>query len=145
MNIGPATLTDHRVSLEPLDQRHAEGLFRAAAHDQIWTYLDEPAPRSIEAVHALISDARQDELRGARVAFAVIDRHSGLAVGSTSYIDIRNHDRGLEIGWTWTTPSVRGTGLNCELKYLLLRYAINKGAIRVALKRIFATSALNGR
>jgi RimJ/RimL family protein N-acetyltransferase len=60
---------------------------------------------------------------------------TGRAVGSTSYIDIRRQDRGLEIGWTWLTPSEWGTGTNTEAKRLLLAHAFDTlGAIRVALK-----------
>ena len=65
----------------------------------------------------------------------IIDNDDGTAVGSTSYIDIRPNDRGVEIGWTWLTPSRWRTGINRETKYLLLRHAFeDQGAIRVALK-----------
>jgi N-acetyltransferase len=65
-----------------------------------------------------------------------------VAIGSTSYINIRPKDRGLEIGWTWITPSTWGTGINTEAKYLLLRHAFEEqDAIRVAIK----TDARNTR
>jgi RimJ/RimL family protein N-acetyltransferase len=41
---------------------------------------------------------------------------------------------GLEIGWTWLTPSAQRTGINTECKYLLLRHAFEQlHAIRVQL------------
>src|SRR5215469_16255936 len=135
MNLHPVTLSGNRVLLEPLHERHARDLLSAAAYDEIWTFLDEPTPNTIERIRGLIEDAYHEQERGARVAFAVIDRASGTAIGSTSYIDIRPQDRGLEIGWTWTTPSVWGTGINAESKYLLLRHAFEEqDAIRVAIK-----------
>lgn len=135
MNLSPVILTGDKVRLEPLDMRHADELLAAAAYDEIWTYLDEPTPRSPAMIRALIDDAQEEQAGGRRLAFAIIATASGSAVGSTSYIDIRPHDRGLEIGWLWTTPSVWGAGINFEANYLLLRHAFDElGVIRVALK-----------
>lgn len=65
----------------------------------------------------------------------MVDLHSGRAIGSTNYIDIRPNDRTLEIGWTWLTPSHWGTGANTEAKFLLMRHAFEVlGAERVAIK-----------
>ncbi|MET7749318.1 GNAT family protein [Micromonospora sp. NPDC005367] len=131
----PVTLTGRLIRLEPLGPGHAEDLLAAAAYDEIWTYLDEPTPRTREAIGAFISDALQDQGRGQRLPFAVVDLHSGRAIGSTSYIDIRPNDRTLEIGWTWLTPSHWGTGANTEAKFLLMRHAFEVlGAGRVAIK-----------
>ena len=50
--------------------------------------------------------------------------------------------RRLEIGWTWLTPAVWGTGINVEAKLLLLTHAFDTlGAMRVELK----TDARNER
>lgn len=135
MNIKPITLVGRRISLEPLDQRHAPDLLIAAEYNEIWTYLDEPTPRNVAAIYTLIDEAHRDQSRGSRLAFAIIERSSGAAVGSTSYINIRPGDRGLEIGWTWLTPSAWGTGVNTEAAYLLLRHAFEEqGIIRAAMK-----------
>ncbi|MFI7333434.1 GNAT family N-acetyltransferase [Micromonospora aurantiaca (nom. illeg.)] len=131
----PVTLTGRLIRLEPLGPQHAADLLAAAAHDEIWTHLDEPTPRTSEAINALISDALRDQERGQRLPFAVVDLHSGKAIGSTSYIDIRPNDRTLEIGWTWLTPSSWGTGANTEAKLLLMQHAFEVlGVGRVAIK-----------
>lgn len=128
-------LTGRLVRLEPLSFEHTSDLVDAARYDEIWTYLDEPTPRTVSAVQALIKDALAEQDRGLRLPFAVIDLASGKAVGSTSYIDIRPNDRTVEIGWTWVTPSQWGTGLNTEAKYLLMRHAFEVHNVgRVALK-----------
>jgi RimJ/RimL family protein N-acetyltransferase len=135
MNLRPVTLTGKRVRLEPLGTEHAEDLAVAATDDQIWTYLDEPTPWDRSSVDAFIADANRDQERGARIAFAIVDTAIDRAVGSTSYIDIRSDDRGVEIGWTWITPSAWGTGINTEAKYLMLAHAFDdQCAIRVAIK-----------
>lgn len=135
MVIAPVTLHGTLTRLEPLDRQHTAELLQAADHDAIWAYLDEPTPRTPADITALIDDAHQDQTRDTRLPFAIIDARTGRAIGSTSYIDIRPHDRGLEIGWTWLTPETWGSGINIEAKYLLLRHAFRElGAIRVALK-----------
>lgn len=135
MVVAPVTLRGTRTRLEPLDHRHGEDLLEAATRDDIWTYLDEPTPRTPASIAALIEDAHRDQAQGTRLPFAVIDARTDRAVGSTSYLDIRRHDRGVEIGWTWLTPTTWGSGINVEAKYLLLHHAFHDlGAIRVALK-----------
>ena len=135
MKLDATVLTGEIVRLEPLDFRHTEELVEAANYDEIWTYLDEPTPNTSEAMNQLVQDALNEQERGIRVPFAVIDLATGRAVGSTSYIDIRPHDRGVEIGWTWLTPSQWGTGANTDAKLLLLRHAFeDQNAGRVAIK-----------
>jgi RimJ/RimL family protein N-acetyltransferase len=135
MNLQPVTLTGKRIRLEPLSYAHTSQLLAAAAYDEIWTYLDEPTPRSPSDIEALIRDALNEQEAGARLPFAIVRNDDGTAVGSTSYIDIRPHDHTVEIGWTWLTPSEWGTGTNTEAKYLLLRHAFeDQHAGRVAIK-----------
>ena len=131
----PVTLVGTRVRLEPLDYKHALDLLKVAGHDQVWAYLDEPTPRSLNDIEALIQQARTEFDNGQRLPFAIIETASNRAVGSTSYIDIRPRGLGVEIGWTWLGPSAWGRKINTEAKYLLLRHAFEcLSAIRVAIK-----------
>lgn len=142
MNLEPIELAGKRVRLEPLGLKHLRDLVDAAASDDIWVYLDEPTPRGQDAVEALIRAALEDQSAGRRLPFAMIDMATNHAVGSTSYIDIRPADRGIEIGWTWSTPTVWGTSINTESNYLLLAHAFeDQAAIRVVIK----TDARNTR
>ncbi|MET8350902.1 GNAT family protein [Micromonospora sp. NPDC005206] len=135
MNLRPVVLTGNVVRLEPLGYEHTDDLVAAAAFDEIWTYLDEPTPSSTQAVEALIRDALNEQERGSRIPFAIIDLGTNRAVGSSSYIDIRPQDRSVEIGWTWITPSHWGTGANTEAKFMLMRHAFEEhSAGRVAIK-----------
>lgn len=134
MNLDHTTLTGHLVRLEPLGPQHADDLAAFASDERIWTYLDEPAPWDRAAVDTFIADARAEQDRGARLPYAVVEQTTDQAIGSTSYIDIRPADRGVEIGWTWMSPTAWGTGANTEAKYLLLAHAFGAGAIRVAIK-----------
>lgn len=68
-------------------------------------------------------------------AFCVLEPAGRAPVGVTTYLDIREAHRGLEIGWTWYAPRLRGDTLNPACKLLLLQHAFeNLGAIRVQLK-----------
>jgi hypothetical protein len=88
MNLQPVTLTGKRIRLEPLSFSHTGQLLAAAAYDEIWTYLDEPTPRSASDIEALIRDALNDQEAGTRLPFAIVRNDDGTAVGSTSYIDV---------------------------------------------------------
>jgi len=68
------------------------------------------------------------------ITYTVRDRESGAVLGSSSFIGIDAHNRGVEIGCTWITPGARGTRVNAEMKLLMLSSAFDAGAIRVMLK-----------
>jgi RimJ/RimL family protein N-acetyltransferase len=75
-----------------------------------------------------------------RLPFVVVKADE--VIGTTSYGDIDVQVGGLEIGWTWYTPSVWATAVNPECKLLLLTHAFDElGAERVYLK----TDRLNVR
>ena len=63
-------------------------------------------------------------------------------VGHSSYLNVRPHDRVLEIGNTWLTPAAWGTGANTETKYLLMKHAFEDEAY---LRVEFKTDATNAR
>jgi N-acetyltransferase len=134
----PVVLTGEVVRLEPLDLRHAPDLLQAAAEKTIWNYMPLSGFPDLEAVEGWI----RDSLAGPDVVFAIVLKETGVAVGSTRYMDIRRAHRGLEIGWTWLAPGVQRTRVNTEAKYLLLKHAFEDlGAVRVQLK----TDARNTR
>jgi RimJ/RimL family protein N-acetyltransferase len=134
-NIEPIILTGNSVRLEPLHMQHAPALYQAAQDPTIWTYMTRMPIRSLREMELMISDALQEQEQHVSLPFAIIDLSQERPVGSTRYLDIKPHSRGLEIGWTWLAPSVQRSGINTECKYLLLRYAFEQwGAIRVQLK-----------
>jgi RimJ/RimL family protein N-acetyltransferase len=72
---------------------------------------------------------------GNEAAFATLDAESGEPVGSTRYLTLRPAHRGLEIGWTWLSPSSWRTGANVEAKLLMLEHAFERlGCVRVEFK-----------
>ena len=134
-------LQGERVRLEPLDERHVPGLLAAAADPATWTWLFEPLDNET-ALRAWLADALRARDAGTEMPFAALDASTGRVVGSTRYMGIVPAHRRLEIGWTWLTPAIWGTGINVEAKLLLLTHAFDVlGAMRVELK----TDARNER
>jgi RimJ/RimL family protein N-acetyltransferase len=134
-NVQPVTLTGKLVRLEPLRVEHAGELLEIAQDPDIWTYMPVDPSVSLAAMQGWLDGALRNQEAGIDLPFIIRDRASGRALGSTRYLNITPHDRGLEIGSTWLCASARRTGVNTECKYLLLRHAFETlGAIRVQLK-----------
>ena len=125
------TLVGRIVTLEPIEERHVEGLRAAAADERAWTWM------STRDTGAWI-----DWALAADDAYHFVVVKDGTVIGSTSYLNVVPEHRRLEIGNTWNTPSAWGTGANTEAKYLLLWHAFEVlGANRVEFK----TDAKNER
>ncbi len=135
MNVEPVTLTGNVVRLEPLQRKHVEALFRAAQDPTIWSYMPYNPSLSSAAMDTWLNNALEAQRLGKEVPFVIIQLATGEVVGSTRYLTITPHDRGLEIGGTWLAQAVRRTPVNTECKYLLLRHAFETlEAIRVQFK-----------
>ena len=126
------TLNGTIVRLEPLAPKHRDALFVAARPPEIWDYWSFNAGESEATFDAWLERCMADAAGGGDSHFATILQATDEPVGSTSFCTIREQDRGIEIGWTWLTPSAWGTGANTEAKFLQLQYAFETlGAIRV--------------
>ncbi len=122
-------LESHPVRLEPLETHHLEPLRTACAEDpHIWqiypvNMLDEGFDRAIAEFHNLTS----------WTGFAVIDLAQDRLVGMSNYI---NPDASgvVEIGGTYISPSVRGTGFNFKMKALMIDHAFTEGFTRIEFR-----------
>jgi RimJ/RimL family protein N-acetyltransferase len=120
------------VSLEPLGLGHFEGLLAAAAHPEIWEWWPVNPSASEESFRTWFDGALRAGADGRSSHFATLDVHSEMPIGSTSFCTPRPEHRGVEIGWTWLTPSAWRSGANAEAKLLQLDYAFEElGCIRV--------------
>jgi N-acetyltransferase len=135
MKIEPVTLKGRLVCLEPLQMEHANELYEASRDPGLWTYKPVSQHCSLTEMKQLIASVLQSQQAGACLSFTIFSLERGCAVGETRYHSFMLQDHGLEIGWTWLTPSVQRTGINTECKYLLLRHAFEVWeAIRVQLR-----------
>ena len=75
---------------------------------------------------------------GSMMPFAIIDAKSGRAEGMTTYMNIDQANKRVEIGSTWYRKSVQGSGLNTECKLLMLTHAFETlGCIVVEFRTHF--------
>ena len=133
--VTPVTLEGAVARVEPLRPEHAADLYAAGQDSAIWRFMPTNPSDSLASISAWIAGALKERAAGVQLPFAVLDQTTGKAIGSTRYLNIAPHDRGIEIGWTWLAPAAQRTAVNTECKYLLLRHAFERlRAIRVQLK-----------
>jgi RimJ/RimL family protein N-acetyltransferase len=133
--VTPTILTGRHVRLEPLEARHAGGLFTVGRDPSIWEWLALDQFVTVDDATRYIEEALTSASAGTEIPFAVIDVASGSVAGTTRYLEIRPLDRALEIGWTWYGVAYQRTALNTEAKLLLLTHAFDIwGAHRVQFK-----------
>ncbi|MGE0352192.1 MAG: GNAT family N-acetyltransferase [Gemmatimonadales bacterium] len=129
------------VRLEPLGPAHVAPLSRVALDPELWRWTVSQV-RTEADLRRYVEAALDAAAQGHAVPFAIFDRASGAAAGSTRFGNIDPHHRRLEIGWTWLGRAFQRTALNTETKYLMLRHAFEGlGCIRVEFK----TDVLNAR
>jgi RimJ/RimL family protein N-acetyltransferase len=135
----PVTLEGRHARLEPLAKAHLAGLAEVGLEEELWRWIPT-AVRTREEMAAYIETALSEQERGVSLPFAIVEKATGRAIGSTRYANIdRTHHR-VEIGWTWVAREWQRTAINTEAKYLLLKHAFESlGCMRVELK----TDSLN--
>jgi RimJ/RimL family protein N-acetyltransferase len=122
------------VVLEPLEESHAEGLWRAAQAPEIWAWMAKIGS-SREYFEKWMTISLQAAAEGREAAFAVRRRGDGRLVGSSRYMSLRLAEKVVEVGGTWFEPSAWRTGVNVEAKLLMLGHAFEAlGCVRVELK-----------
>lgn len=132
----PDSFTGSHVLLERLRVDHAAGLFEAADRA---TFRYIPAVFESWDVPGFTAYVRR-LLECPEYLLFCVCLPDGSPVGHTSFMSVVAAHRGLEIGNTWISGRCRGTGVNPEMKRLMLAHAFEGepfaggSAIRVQLK-----------
>ena len=135
MNIKPVVLQGRWVRLEPLAEGHVPQLAIAGRDEAIWQFMRYGQITTEPGMRAWVLELLEAQSQGPDLPFAVIHLASGVAIGSTRYLEIRRLHRSLEIGGTWYGLAFQRTAVNTECKYLLLRHAFEGlGCLRVQFK-----------
>ena len=131
----PVHLRGDRVVLAPLDPSHAEGLVTAAGDLEIWRYFRGGTLVDRPAMDHYIEEMRRRQEAGTDLPFTILESPGGRPIGMTRFMEIDRENRSVEIGGTWLSRPLWGTGINPEAKFLMLRYAFETEAvIRVQIK-----------
>ncbi len=117
------TVIDDFKSFEPL-----------TSDPLMWIYFtsDLSVPSELSA---WVENGINEHKNNIRLPFTIINKSTDNPIGSTSFGNISVKDKRVEIGWTWIAKEFQGTGVNGEIKYLLLKYVFETiGFERVELK-----------
>ncbi|PYO29566.1 MAG: GNAT family N-acetyltransferase [Candidatus Rokuibacteriota bacterium] len=135
VDLTPPTLRGRYLTLEPLEERHAPGLFAAMQDEEVCRYLVWTPPRRLDETLALIREARDLMARRQAIVFAQVWNETGEPIGSTRLLDVRPADQQVEIGSTFLAAKYWRTPANTESKLLFLEHCFERlGCVRVALK-----------
>lgn len=116
----PVTLENAYVRLEPLTPEHESGLALAAEGLEHAWYTSVPRPGDVAADIAQRL-AWRDE--GSMNPWAVRRLDTGRVVGTTTFCNIDQPNRHVEIGHTWLGLEAQRTAVNTAAKLLLLGHA----------------------
>src|SRR5579862_8060225 len=122
------SLTGQRIRLEPLSDRHIDGLAAAAASGEE-LYRWSPVPQTREQAEQYVRTAASWREQRTAVPFAIISASDGTLIGSTRFWQLeywswppshtrhgRSEPDACEIGYTWFAPAAVRTGANREAK-----------------------------
>jgi N-acetyltransferase len=132
----PAEMSAGIISVRSYGPADAAELLEPLADERVWEHMSRPAPADAAALDEIIRSGLAD---GNRATFTV--RRGGHAVGITSVLFDPHDPAGAEVGGTLLGPGVWGTGVNTEVKRLLLAEIFRHGAQWVQLR----TDERNGR
>jgi len=109
--------------------------------DEIWKYTVSKV-QSNEEIEAYYRQAITDFKNGTKYAFVIIEKSSNKITGTSSYGNISEIDKRLEIGWSYIGKEFWGKGINTNFKFLMMQYAFET----LNMKRVeFKTDFLNSR
>ena len=116
------TLENQRVKLSLLDLSNYKYLVDVAKQDNLIDY----SPSIINTPEHLknyVQTAVDGYYHKTIIPFIVYDKQTNAYAGSTRFGFISWNNKVLHIGWTWIGHEFQGTGLNANMKFLMLQYA----------------------
>ncbi len=112
------------LRISPLTLDNYENLYEVASQEKLVQY----SPSDIETPQALkkyVETALEHQKMGTALPFIIFDKRVKKYAGSTRYMNIQWPHKVLEIGSTWIGREFQGTGLNGQMKLLMLNYAFD--------------------
>ena len=116
------TLENDRVKLSPLSLNNYKQLEPIAFEKDLIYY----SPSDISTPQALLDymqTALEEHKQSKSLPFIIYDKRQNAYAGCTRFGLIDKKNQVLHIGWTWIGHFFQGTGLNQNVKFLMLQYA----------------------
>jgi RimJ/RimL family protein N-acetyltransferase len=130
VNLQP-TLGGESLLLRPLCAEDRAALYAVAADRELWAL--HPAH---DRWQRPVFDAMFDDALANGGALAVLDRSTGIIIGSSQFRPSARFPGAIEIGWTFLARAYWGGETNRELKRLMLGHAL--AAVERAVFRVGA-------
>ena len=128
-------LENDRALLRPLVSADFDLLIDVATEDKDLNRFSPVQIYSPELLARYIETGLKERRTGLRYPFIIFDKQLDAYAGCSSFLNISNKDKLLEIGSTWIGNRFQKTGLNRNCKFLLMSYAFDLlGFERVELK-----------
>jgi RimJ/RimL family protein N-acetyltransferase len=117
-------LETDRVLLRPLQFEDEEALQFIADDDSLWIYGLQDLSKPGE-LNKYIRKALEDRDNETTAVWTIIDKKTNKMAGCTRLAEISWKDERGQIGWTWLGRDFQGSGLNKEMKFLILSYGFD--------------------
>lgn len=114
-------LESRRVLLRPLELADESALQEIANDDTLWIYGLQDLSKPGE-LNKYIRNAIADRENGITAVWVIIDKYTDKVAGCTRLAELSFKDERGQIGWTWIGRDFQGSGLNKEMKFLILTY-----------------------
>src|SRR5438552_14698814 len=122
MVVSPLMREGAYVRLNPLTSVHLAGLAEIGLDEELWRWIPTPV-RTQEEMAAYIEAALGEQERGESLPFAIADKTTGRAIGSTRYGNIDRTQHPAAIGWTWGAREWQRTAVDTAVQKLLAKHA----------------------
>ena len=110
-------LIGQRVMLRPLLATDYDALYGVASDPEIWAMHPFRDRYKKEVFDGFFADALASQ-----GAFAILDKATDAIIGSTRFANFDPTTAEIEIGWTFFATAYWRTGINREVKALMLRH-----------------------
>lgn len=122
MNMKAPQLENEYVKLTLLDLSNYEHV-AAIAGEKDLIYYSPSAISTPEKLKAYVQQAVDSYYQKTAIPFIIYDKKKQAYAGCTRFGLIHYKNKVLHIGWTWIGTDFQGSGLNTQMKFLMLRYA----------------------
>jgi len=117
------TLENKRSLLRPIKETDLKALLYIAEEQPDLLQYSPSTFGTKKALKEYILKALEQREQGHRYPFIIYDKKTKVWTGTTSFGNISNPNKRVEIGWTWLGKQFQRTGLNRNNKFLMLQYA----------------------
>jgi RimJ/RimL family protein N-acetyltransferase len=110
-------LENEKVILHPLQEKDFEDLYNAASDPKIWEQHPNKNRWKKDIFKTFFHGAIQSN-----GAFKIVDKTTGMTIGSTRFYDYNQQENSIFIGYTFYAAAYWGKGINQLVKATMLDY-----------------------